>query len=179
MELVVPEQVDLDGGDPVAVLKAAKQRVRHLAGHAASYAVLRHLDSGEAGAGVRAAPRAEVAFRYADLSEAAGAAAWELAEGAPFAVRGGDAPRAHLLEVDAVRGPDGVRLAWTYSPEVHDAATVEALAERFTAALRDLAERSRTAEPEGFTPEDFPLAGLDAAALGQLAMLIRRADQGA
>ncbi|MEW5927430.1 MAG: SDR family NAD(P)-dependent oxidoreductase [Gemmatimonadota bacterium] len=177
MELPVPVQVELNGGDPVAVLKAAKQRVRHLSGHAASYAVLRHLD-GEAGADVRSAPRAEVAFRWADLSEAAAAAPWEVAGGAPFAVRGGDAPRAHLLEVDATRGPDGIRLAWTYSPEAHDASTVEALAERFTAALRALAERSRTAEPEGFTPEDFPLAGLDAAALGQLAMLIRKADQG-
>jgi non-ribosomal peptide synthase protein (TIGR01720 family) len=178
MEQVVPVQVDLNGGDPVAVLKAAKQRVRHLSAHAASYAVLRHLDSGGAGAALQDAPRAEVAFRYADLSEAAGAAPWELAGGTPFAVHGGDAPRAHLLEVDAVRGPDGVRLTWTYSPETHDAATIEALAGRFTAALRALAERSRTAEPEGFTPEDFPLAGLDAAALGQLAMLIRKADQG-
>ncbi len=178
MEQGVPVQVELDGGDPVALLKAAKQRVRHLSAHAASYAVLRHLDSGGAGAVVRDAPRAEVAFRYADLSGAAGAGPWELAEGSPFAVRGGDAPRAHLLEVDAVRGPDGVRLAWTYSPEAHDEATIAALAERFTAALRALAERSRAAEPEGFTPEDFPLAGLDAAALGQLAMLIRKADNG-
>ncbi|MET0400342.1 MAG: SDR family NAD(P)-dependent oxidoreductase [Longimicrobiaceae bacterium] len=177
MEQAVPVQVDVDA-DPVALLKAAKQRVRHLSGHAASYGVLRHLDSGDAGEQLRAAPRAEVAFRYADLAEAAAWAPWEIAAGSPFAVRGGDAPRAYTIEVDAVRGPDGVRLAWTYSPETHDEATITALAERFTAALQALAERSRTAEPEGFTPEDFPLAGLDAAALGQLAMLIRRADQG-
>ncbi|HEX2188135.1 MAG TPA: SDR family NAD(P)-dependent oxidoreductase, partial [Longimicrobiaceae bacterium] len=177
LEHVVPVQVE-PLSDPVATLKAAKQRVRHLAAHAASCGVLRHLDDGEAGQALRAAPRAEVLFRYADLlADAPAAAPWDAADAAPWAVRGGDAPRSHPLEVEAFRTGEGIRLAWTYSPETHDAETVESLAAAFEHALRALADRSREAEPEGFTPEDFPLAGLDAAALGQLATLIRRADQ--
>ncbi len=180
MEQVVPLRIEVTPGDPVATLKAAKQRVRHLSGRAAGYGVLRHLDTeGEVGAMLRAAPAAEVSFRYTDLSAAVlPSSPWEVVGGAPVSVRGGDAPRAYLLEVDAVRSADGVRVAWTYSPEVHDEATVAALAARFEASLRTLAERSREAGAEGFAPEDFPLAGLDAAALGQLSMLIRKADQG-
>ncbi|MEW5928794.1 MAG: SDR family NAD(P)-dependent oxidoreductase [Gemmatimonadota bacterium] len=182
LEHVVPvELTTYVDDDPVATLKAVKQRLRHVSGHAASYGVLRHLDAGaETGAMLRAAPQAEVLFRFADLSDpgAYAGAPWEPVDGIPFRVHGGGAPRAHLLEVDAYRTPEGVRLAWTWSPEVHGAATVERLATRFEAALRALAERSRLAEPEGFTPEDFPLAGLDPAALGQLSLLIRRADRG-
>ncbi|HEX7239882.1 MAG TPA: SDR family NAD(P)-dependent oxidoreductase [Longimicrobiaceae bacterium] len=178
MEHAVPVQVEVGGADPVEALKTVKQRVRHLSGHAASYGVLRHLDrEGETGGMLRSAPQAEVAFRWTDMS-AGGVAPWDAVGGATLAVRGGAAPRAHLLEVRATQTGDGVRMSWTYSPEVHDAATVRRLADAFEESLRALAERSRTAEPEGFTPEDFPLANLDAAMLGQLSMLIRKADQG-
>ncbi|HEX2091362.1 MAG TPA: SDR family NAD(P)-dependent oxidoreductase [Longimicrobiaceae bacterium] len=181
MEHLVPVRVEADSFDPVATLKAVKQRVRHLAGHAEGYGVLRHLAGGhEVGEMLRSAPQAEVGFRYVDLS--AGLVSqfgpWEAVDGAAFPLRGGDVPRAHLVEVEAVRGDDGVRVRWAFSPEVHDRATAERLAASFEASLRALVERSRTAQPEGFTPEDFPLANLDAATLGQLSALIRRADQG-
>ncbi|MBV9775227.1 MAG: SDR family NAD(P)-dependent oxidoreductase, partial [Gemmatimonadetes bacterium] len=176
MENRVPVQVEVNGGDPTATLKAVKQRVRHLAKHAESYGVLRSLD-GEAGAAFRDAPRAEVGFRYVDLSEAAPAGPWEIVGGGTFPASG--TRREHLLEVEAVRAADGVRIELGYSPEVHNRATVERLASGIRDALGLLAERSRAVGPEGFTPEDFPLANLDAAALGQLSLLIRKADRGA
>ena len=59
----------------------------------------------------------------------------------------------------------------TYSPEVHRAATVQALAERFLAALRRLLAQCAGAEQgavPAYTPADFPLMDLSQRELDEL-----------
>ncbi|HEV2149833.1 MAG TPA: SDR family NAD(P)-dependent oxidoreductase [Longimicrobiaceae bacterium] len=162
LEYAFPVALDLSAaGDPVAVLKAVKQRVRGLP------------DSR------RRAP--EVSFRYRDLSAGpTGAAApWHVPGGGRFRVHAAPGGRTHLLEVEAVRTPDGLVLDWSYDPAVHERSTLERLAAGFDEALASLVERSSLAGPEGFAPEDFPLANLDVEALGRLSLLIQQADRGA
>ena len=53
-----------------------------------------------------------------------------------------------------------LRVDWSYGDAVHDRGTVEALARGFERALRGLVDHCRRGA-WGYTPSDFPLAGLD------------------
>ncbi|MEU1799624.1 amino acid adenylation domain-containing protein [Streptomyces sp. NPDC019937] len=77
--------------------------------------------------------------------------------------------RPHLLDiVGEVRGG---RLEFTlhYSRDIHDEATVRALAESLVGAVRALIDHCLSPGTGGATPSDFPLAGLDQAAVDRLA----------
>src|SRR5262249_51412888 len=51
-----------------------------------------------------------------------------------------------------------LELGWTYSPEIHEASTIEDLAEAMLAGLREIV--AHCAEHGGRTPSDFPLTRL-------------------
>jgi non-ribosomal peptide synthase protein (TIGR01720 family) len=51
---------------------------------------------------------------------------------------------------------------------MYDAATIQALADGFVRALRDLIAHCRDPQAGGYTPSDFAMAGLDQAALDAL-----------
>ena len=60
-----------------------------------------------------------------------------------------------------------LRLTLGYSGERHDAARMQALADAYAQALRELVAHCASGA-QGVTPSDFPLAGLDQAALAAL-----------
>jgi amino acid adenylation domain-containing protein len=76
--------------------------------------------------------------------------------------------RSHLLEVNGGVEGGRLRMAWTYSRNLHERSTIERVAGDFLTSLRGLIEHCRSAEAGGCTPSDFPLAGLDQAALDRL-----------
>ncbi|WP_162603898.1 non-ribosomal peptide synthetase, partial [Streptomyces sp. CS014] len=76
--------------------------------------------------------------------------------------------RAHLIDVNGAVSGGRLSLAWTYSSNLHDRATVEGLAEDFVVRLRELIEHCLTEESGGLTPSDVPLARLDQASLDRL-----------
>ena len=130
----------------------------------------------EAAAGVeqlRRAPPPEVSFNY--LGQLDGA----LPADAPFVpaaepaglLHGPHQPRRHLLTVDAYVQGGCLRADWGYSAHLHKRETVERLAGAFVLQLRALVAACRAALAAGltrYTPSDFPLAGLDAAALDRV-----------
>ena len=63
---------------------------------------------------------------------------------------------------------DGLRLAFSYSRNVHDLRTVERLARGFEEALRALIDHCRSPEAGVPTPSDFPLARLDQKTLDEI-----------
>ena len=54
-----------------------------------------------------------------------------------------------------------LRVTWTYSENVHRRETVEALADSYLRALRELIAHCLAPEAGGYTSSDFKLAGLD------------------
>jgi non-ribosomal peptide synthase protein (TIGR01720 family) len=69
--------------------------------------------------------------------------------------------------VGAVEG--GVlTVRWSYARDVHRPETVERLAARYLDELRALVAHCTSAEAGGYTPSDFPLAGVDEATLALL-----------
>ncbi|HWS56837.1 MAG TPA: condensation domain-containing protein, partial [Pyrinomonadaceae bacterium] len=79
--------------------------------------------------------------------------------------------RRHLLELNASVAGGRLRVDWHYSANRHERATVEAWAAAFVEALRSLVAHCLSAEAGGYTPSDFPLAGLDQ---GQIDRMVGR-----
>ncbi|TYR63265.1 non-ribosomal peptide synthetase [Streptomyces parvus] len=77
--------------------------------------------------------------------------------------------RAHLVDVSGAVGDGRLTIDWTYSANLHDRATVTAVAEEFVSRLRALIEHCLTPDAGGLTPSDVPLAGLDQHTLDALA----------
>ncbi|HYO56247.1 condensation domain-containing protein, partial [Archangium sp.] len=76
--------------------------------------------------------------------------------------------RADLLEVHGQVFGGRLELTWAYSENVHERATVEALAQDFVAALRQLIAHRNSEDAARLTPSDFPLARLEQAVLDRV-----------
>jgi non-ribosomal peptide synthase protein (TIGR01720 family) len=143
-------------------IKAVKEQLRRVPGRGIGYGLLRYLGA-DAGLRerLRALPRPEVVFNYSRQGEAPAAAGAILhSTGAPTSSRGPRNHRGHLLELNVSPSAERLELHWTYSRDVHRRATVERVARDHLAALRALVEHSLAPGAGGYTPSDFPAAGL-------------------
>ncbi|GAB4108483.1 MAG: hypothetical protein OHK0022_59890 [Roseiflexaceae bacterium] len=66
------------------------------------------------------------------------------------------AAREHLLDLTVQVAGGRLLAGFTYSPGLHEEATVRRLAESYLAALRELIAHCLSPEAGGFTPSDFP-----------------------
>ncbi|MEA2692091.1 MAG: hypothetical protein QOJ16_1478, partial [Acidobacteriota bacterium] len=157
-----PVALDLRGApDPGAAIKAVKEQLRALPNRGIGYGLLRWMGDLAGRTGPRPAP--DVSFNYLGQADPVLAEAALLAPAAE-AIRGTESPRAprgHLLEVSGLVLGERLRLDFTYSAELHRAATMEALAQDFLAELQALIDHCLAPEAGGYTPSDFPLAQLD------------------
>ncbi len=163
-----PVGVDVNG-DGASALKAVKEQLRAVPRHGIGYGVLRHL----AGDNALGEAHPQLSFNYlgqldAAAPDAAPATALAPAPESPGPLTGAGGRRAHLIDVNGAVTGGRLSVAWTYSRNLHDRATVTRVAERFTDRLRDLIDHCTTADAGGLTPSDVPLAGLDAEELESL-----------
>ncbi|HSF41071.1 MAG TPA: amino acid adenylation domain-containing protein [Thermoanaerobaculia bacterium] len=96
----------------------------------------------------------EVGFRY----QAGAAGSWKAEPLAP--VRPATAARRHILEVSGFLAGESLRVAFTYSEALHRPETVRRLADRFLESLGAIIRHCQSSDAGGFTPSDFPEAGL-------------------
>jgi microcystin synthetase protein McyA len=87
------------------------------------------------------------------------------------------AARPRLLDITAQVAEGRLVVGWTFSPGLHQRATVQRLAENYLEALRDLIAHCLRPDAGGFTPSDFPLADLNDETLDKLAGLIDEIDE--
>jgi len=165
---ICPVVVGFDGGgrELGEALKQTKERLREVPRRGLGHGVLRHLASH----GLDEPAPAEVALNYlgqVDRGQAGGGRFRPLpgSLGPDRAPRG---PRGHLIELDCRVVDDRLELTWTYSAQVHARATVERLANRYLDVLNALIDHCCDPAAGGYTPSDFPLAGLDQATLDQI-----------
>ncbi|MEA2563438.1 MAG: hypothetical protein QOH06_4942 [Acidobacteriota bacterium] len=148
------------GAGPRESIQAIKETLRAVPGRGLGYGLLRERLS---------IPEPQVSFNYLGRFDAPGEDGNFIF--APETVRGtaGEAvPGRHLFAVDLLVLEDRLRVTWTYDPGRHLPATVERLARGFLEELGTLVEHCLSPEAGGYTPSDFPLAGLDQAALDRL-----------
>ena len=167
-----PVTLNLEGiAGPGEALKAVKEQLRQVPKRGIGYGVLRYLSGDvEMGALLRGLPQAELSFNYLGQfdQQLSSSSLFQLAEETSGPTRSGRQKRPHMLDVNGLIVSSCLRLDWTYSSDLHERETIEALAQHYLAALRGLIAHCQSVEPGAFTPSDFPLARLDQAGLDRL-----------
>lgn len=152
-------EADLTGA-PAPTLKATKERLRAVPNGGIGYGLLRY--GGPGGGGIGNYPEPEVSFNYLGQFDQSfrDAEAFTLA---PEEIGLRESPgnsRTHLLGIVGEIMDGQLRMHWTYSTNVHSAATVQHLADSYIAELRALIEHCVSKEAREYTPSDFPRARL-------------------
>jgi amino acid adenylation domain-containing protein/non-ribosomal peptide synthase protein (TIGR01720 family) len=167
-----PVLLDLAGVDGrAAALKAVKEQLRQVPGRGLGHGTLRYLSAdAELRASLRDMPQPQVRFNYlGQFGPIAPEALLSAPQPAPGALRSPEGTRSHVLEVDGVVAEGQLFVSWAYSSNLHRSETIRGLAAAFLTTLRGLITHCQAPSTVGYTPSDFPLAGLTQAQLDQLA----------
>ncbi|HSZ29984.1 MAG TPA: condensation domain-containing protein, partial [Pseudonocardiaceae bacterium] len=156
------------------LLKSVKEQLRAIPRRGLSYGALRYLTPGrelKPDSPLRADASPQISLNYHGQ--------WDVAPdsgGLYRSVHGGLAPdhapeavRSYLVDVTGVVTSGELQLAWTYSENVHDEATITQLASQLREALRQILAHCSQPEAGGCTPCDFPLARMSQQQVDQLA----------
>ncbi|HEU4451894.1 MAG TPA: amino acid adenylation domain-containing protein [Longimicrobium sp.] len=161
-----------DRGAPGETLKGVKETLRAVPERGIGYGLLRWMGGAEVSAALGALPEARISFNYLGQAGAGGGAASDRllapAAGDVGPLRAPDSPRRHRIAVDGAITGGRLRMGFFHGREAYRPETVERLAAAYEAALRALIDHCRAPEAGGFTPSDFPEAGLDQSALDAL-----------
>ncbi|MEV6868841.1 amino acid adenylation domain-containing protein, partial [Streptosporangium subroseum] len=159
-----------DSGRLETLLKRTKERLREVPRRGLGHGLLRHLSGGRTDEVPEAASRPEVAFNYLGQFDQAPPSSdrFRQADGTLGRERALAGERTHVIEVNGLVMNGRLELGWTYSERLHDRATVERLADRYLEVLGELIDHCCRPDARGYTPSDFPLAGLDQATLDRL-----------
>lgn len=164
--VVLESDRDHDAG---TTLRSTKDNLRGIPHRGAGYGALRYLRDDAIGHDLAGRPIPEIVFNYSGRVDDSndGTAPWQRL-GPPFASRAQQNRRAHRMEVNTFVVDGSLRVLWTGSSEQYDRGTFDRLAERFLDELRALITHAFSAHTSGFTPADFPDAGLSQEALDRL-----------
>ncbi|MET8546607.1 condensation domain-containing protein, partial [Kitasatospora sp. NPDC004799] len=151
--------------DTGTALKAVKEALRAVPGGGLGHGALRHL---------RPAPGLDlprIGFNYLGRQDRGTAPGGLLLAPAGPLTGGMDrtARRPHLLDVLGQVADGRLSFTWSYSRAVHHRRTVARLAAELRDELREIVRHCAEPGAGGRTPSDFPLAGLDQAAVDRLA----------
>jgi amino acid adenylation domain-containing protein/non-ribosomal peptide synthase protein (TIGR01720 family) len=173
-----PARLDLDHStEPGQAIKTIKEQLRRIPHHGLGYGLLRYLcPDPTLSERFKSIPPAQVSFNYlGQLPRASidGLVSTLVPEPLGYQ-RCSDAQRSHLIEINAAILQGELRIDWVYSFRVHSRHTIEQVAGIFIDELRILIAHCRSPEAVGYTPSDFPDAGLSQAELDTIIRLTSR-----
>jgi amino acid adenylation domain-containing protein/non-ribosomal peptide synthase protein (TIGR01720 family) len=166
-----PLLLDLRGADgEEAAVKAVKEQLRAVPHRGIGYGLLRWLGDEEIRERLRALPQAQVSFNYLGQLDNtfSDEGAFTMAGEATGATRSPRGERWFLMEIMALVQEGMLLLRISYSTERHHRETVQRVLEDVAAELRALLAHCTRPDAGGYTPSDFPLAGLGQAELDEL-----------
>lgn len=169
---IFPVLLDVgSSSDPAATLKTVKEQLRSLPQRGVGYGLLRYLcPQTNIAEQLRVLPQAEVSFNYMGQVDQTlpPSGPFRLARESVGITRSPRGSRRYMLEVSSIIIAGQLQVSWFYSRQLHRRATVEQLAQNFLQALRSFIACCRSTEAGGFTPSDFPEAGLSQQELDEL-----------
>ncbi len=162
------------GPDWSARLTSVKEHLRAIPGRGLGYGALRYLtpalDNANATAGLTP-PTPQISFNYLGYVAlpAGGDGLYHAVYEQLRLDENPQAERAHVLEVVGRVERNRLVFTWSYSEDLHQRATVSALADDMLSALREIIAYCARPGAGGRSPSDFPLARLDQTAVDRLA----------
>ncbi|WP_459206816.1 non-ribosomal peptide synthase/polyketide synthase [Pseudomonas sp. MLB6B] len=158
-----------------ASIKSVKEQLRGVPNKGLGYGLLRYLGDAPARAALAQLPAGEIVFNYLgqfDASFDAQDGLFAPAQEGSGAARSPDAPLGSLLALNGQVYGGELKLAWSFSGEVFDTATIQGLADAYAEELKALIAHCCDGEQHGATPSDFPLAGLSQAQVDALPVAV-------
>jgi amino acid adenylation domain-containing protein/non-ribosomal peptide synthase protein (TIGR01720 family)/FkbM family methyltransferase len=154
-------------------LKSTKEQLRRIPGHGLGYGLLRYL-RGDADIveRLRQRPQPEVSFNYLGRLDQtlSGSSLFEQIHDAGGQAYSPLGSRKYLIEINGRVTGDRLQMTWTFSENVHRRETIQKLAQDFSHALGSLINYCRTSLTRGYSPSDFPLAGLNQQTLDRVVL---------
>lgn len=164
----------VEPGQAIMLIKEQLHKIPH---HGIGYGLLRYLSSDPILTGqFKTIPRAQVSFNYlGQLPKGNGGSLLSTLVSNPLRPqRCPDAKRSHLIEINAAIFQGELSIDWSYSSHLHSRNTIEQVADSFMNELRTLIVHCQSPEAIGYTPSDFPDAGLSQAEIDQIFRLTTR-----
>ena len=144
-------------------LKSTKEQLRRIPSRGIGYGLLRYLSQNrETAKKLSSLAEPEVLFNYVGRFDQLSLQDSLLQLGhSPSISRSPRQQRSHLLEVNAAVFEEKLSVRWTYGTRIQKRETVESIAEGFVDALRRIIAHCLSPKSSGYTPSDFPEAGLN------------------
>jgi amino acid adenylation domain-containing protein/non-ribosomal peptide synthase protein (TIGR01720 family) len=163
----------LDGDlrlEPPSLVKGTKEALRDVPQKGLGYGLLRYLATDPAVGALREGPAPELVWNYLGrldnaLPEDSGL---RLAKEPTGRLHAPSQKRRHLLEVNAEVSGGELVVSFVYGSAVHDAATIERLADDFRGELERLVAHCLSPDAGGYTPSDFRRVKLEADVLDSI-----------
>jgi non-ribosomal peptide synthase protein (TIGR01720 family) len=156
---VYPVDLDMNGVHSCdAVLKRVKEQLRSIPRDGVGYGILRYLGAGSLATELERQPQPGLLFNYLGQMDR-GVATGNLAGRQVYGVgrtRSVRNRRAMDLEITALVAGGRLEVRWGFGRNVYSRADVEAMAEAYVEALRELIAHCVAAEARGYSPSDFP-----------------------
>ncbi|HLO84147.1 MAG TPA: amino acid adenylation domain-containing protein [Nostocaceae cyanobacterium] len=157
--------------DSGETLKAVKEQLREIPGHGIGYGILRYLNPDkEICTKLQALPQADIRFNYFGqfTQERFMEVSWQFDAKSRDFERSSQGDRPYLLDVNAMVVEGKLQITWTYCDKIHHNATVSRLAQKYIEELQKLIDHCLSPDIQGYTPSDFPEAGLSQQQLDNL-----------
>ena len=153
-----------------ASIKSIKEQLRSVPDKGVGYGLLRYLAGDEMGAQLARLATPRILFNYLGQFDRQfdEAALFDPAAQSAGVAQDENAPLANWLSIEGQVYGGELSLQWTYSHEMFDDATVQALVDDYQRELSALITHCVNCEQGGITPSDFPLAQLTQAQLDNL-----------
>ncbi|MGH8549115.1 MAG: amino acid adenylation domain-containing protein [Methylococcales bacterium] len=155
---------------PGTTIQSVKEQLRQVPRNGIHYGALRYLAGRNSREELVKFPAAQVLFNYLGQLDQTfvGYELGVLEDEYIYAGSDPSWPRTHELSINVDVYGGMLRVECEYSGARFEKATIEGFIQRYLAWLRRLIEHCRSAVVAGYTPSDFPLAGLDQTRLDHL-----------
>jgi non-ribosomal peptide synthase protein (TIGR01720 family) len=158
------------------VIKSVKEQIRAVPHSGIGFGLLRYLAGQEIQTGFADIPQPEISFNYLGQFDRAipDSGIFKIARETRGTERHGLGMRHTLIDITGGIMKGCLTLNWSYSIKLFNSGTIERIANQYRDNLMMIIEHCTNSEIEGFTPSDFPLAGLDQKELDKLLGKIKR-----
>ncbi|WP_192560201.1 non-ribosomal peptide synthase/polyketide synthase [Pseudomonas allokribbensis] len=160
--------------DLAGSIKAVKEQLRAIPAKGIGFGALRYLGDDAARQTLQALPMPRITFNYLGQFDAGftddGGALFSPAKEPAGAEQSPLAALGNWLTLNGQVYGGELSVGWTFSSQMFDTATIQALADAYAQELKALLEHCCQTDSHGVTPSDFPLAHLTQVQLDSLAL---------